>query len=343
MIPVHLAGARGLLAGEFLRLLEAHPGLKLAAVYARGGEGSLREHHPHLAIDAEMHPMSDLPIGLQQDLSRGPAVLLLALPHGASREFWQELQAHFSGPPEGLTVVDLSQDFRLDGGDVDGWPDWSYGLPELHPVPAGAQRIAAPGCFATALQLAIVPAARADVLAPGEAVLANAITGSSGSGAAPQVGTHHPHRDGDLWAYSWQGHRHEAEVLAPRNFPEGAPPLHFLAHSGPFRRGIHVSAVLPLGKAAANMDADALRQVYTQCYADADFVQVLPAGSTPHLRHVVGSNRVDLAVDLRHGAVQVFVALDNTLKGGAGQALQCLNLSLGFAEETALPSAGLAY
>ena len=117
-------------------------------------------------------------------------------------------------------------------------------------------------------------------------------------------------------------------------------PLHFAAHSGPFRRGIHVSAVLPL---AGGVDAEALRLVYEETYGGTPYVRLLPAGETPHVRHVAGSNRADLAVGLRHGAAQVQLALDNTLKGGAGQALQCLNTMLGLPQTAGLPVNGLGY
>jgi len=339
-VPVHVVGARGLLAGEFLRLLEAHPVLRLAGAYAREPQGTLRDCHPHLGVDHALTAPDGLTEALTADLARGSAVLLLALPHGASRGFWETLRSALGEAPEGLQVVDLSQDFRLEGAEPAGWPDWHYGLPELHPLPDDCARVAAPGCFATAVQLATVPAARAGLLAAGAPLVVNAVTGSSGSGAVPKSGTHHPHRDGDYWAYAVDGHRHEAEMLAPRNFPAGAPPLHFAAHSGPFRRGIHVSAVLPL---ADGVDASAVRHAYESAYAGAPFLQVLAAGATPHVRHVAGSNRVDLAVGMRHGAAQVQLALDNTLKGGAGQALQCLNLMLGLPQTAGLPVNGLGY
>ena len=339
-VPLHLVGARGLLAGEFLRLLEAHPTLRLAGAYAREPQGGLRDCHPQLASDLALQAPETLAEALAADLAAGPAALLLALPHGASRGYWEALRTTLGAAPAGLKVVDLSQDFRLDGSEPDGWPDWHYGLPELHPLPTDCARVAAPGCFATAAQLALVPVARAGLLMPGAPLVVHAVTGSSGSGAVAKPGTHHPHRDGDYWTYAVDGHRHEAEMLAPRNFPQGAPPLHFLAHSGPFRRGIHVSAVLPL---AADIDATALRHAYQAAYADAPFVRVLAAGETPHVRHVAGSNRAELAVGVRHGAAQVQLALDNTLKGGAGQALQCLDLMLGLPQTAGLSANGLGY
>lgn len=338
-VPVFVAGARGLLAGEFLRLLAAHPGLALAGASSRGGEGALAEAHPQLAgavtlcPDAPLLQHEQLAPRLAEALRSGPAALLLAMNHGETAPLWEGLLARLGDAADRLTVVDLSADFRL-APTGDGW---RYGLPELHPVPAGARRIAAAGCFATAMQLAIVPAARAGLLDPSRPMVAHGVTGSSGSGAQAKAATHHPHRHDNLWAYAWEGHRHEAEVVAPRNFPHGAPPLHFTACSGPFSRGIHLSAALPLARA---LGGAAARELYAAAYRGAAGVRVLADG-TPQLRSVTGSNRADLAAGVRGEMLHVFVALDNLVKGGAGQGMQCLNLALGLPEHSGLPLAGL--
>lgn len=338
-VPVFVAGARGLLAGEFLRLLAQHPHLQLAGASSRGGEGSLADAHPHLAgasalcPSAPLLPHAQLAPQLSEALVNGPAALLLAMNHGETAPLWEGLNRALGSATERLTVVDLSADFRLPpAGD-----GWHYGLPELHPVPSSARRIAAAGCFATAMQLAIVPAARAGVLDAAQPMIVNGVTGSSGSGAQAKAATHHPHRHDNFWTYAWEGHRHEAEVVAARNFPDGAPPLHFTACSGPFSRGIHLSAALPLVRP---MSTAAAREVFATAYATSACVRVLDTG-TPQLRAVTGSNRADLAAGVRGDVLHVFVALDNLVKGGAGQGLQCLNLALGFPEHAGLPVAGL--
>lgn len=338
-IPVFVAGARGLLAGEFLRLLAGHAGLRLAGAYSRGGSGALAEVHPHLRgapFGAEtLRAHDDLAGDLARALAHGPAALLLAMNHGESADAWRVLRAQLGAVAARLTVVDLSADFRLPGhGDAE---EWIYGLPELHPVPRGAARVAAAGCFATALQLAIVPAARAGLLDPARPLIAHGVTGSSGSGAQPKPGTHHPHRHDNLWAYAWEGHRHESELGAARNFPAGAPPIHFVACSGPFSRGIHLAATLALRPGAT---ADAARAAYANAFRHASCARLLEAG-TPQLRTVVGSNCAELAVGVRAGHLHVFCTLDNVVKGGAGQGLQCLNLALGLPETAALPLTGL--
>lgn len=338
-IPVFVAGARGLLAGEFLRLLAAHPSLRLAGAYSRAGHGALADCHPQLAGTPQaavgLRPHAALATDLAAALARGPAALLLALHHGESAGAWSALRAALGAAVQRLTVVDLSADFRLPGPAAD--QDWHYGLPELHPLPPGAARIAAAGCFATALQLAVVPAARARLLAEDRPIVAHGVTGSSGSGAQSKPGTHHPHRHDNLWAYAWEGHRHERELAAARNFPDGAPPVHFVACSGPFSRGLHLSVALALHPAAT---AAAVRAAYAGAYGGTPCVRLLEAG-TPQLRAVLGGNRADLAVGVRGGMLHAFVALDNVVKGGAGQGLQCLNRAFGWPETAGLPLAGL--
>jgi N-acetyl-gamma-glutamyl-phosphate reductase len=335
-IPVFVAGARGLLAGEFLRLLAAHPTLRLAGAYSRGGDGALTESHPHLTSSDLLRSMDLLPADLSAALTKGPAALVLALNHGESAPLWHSLETSLGRAADRLTVVDLAADFRLPAAD-DPAP-WAYGLPELHPLPAGARRVAAAGCFATALQLAIVPAARAGLIDVKQPWIAHGITGSSGSGAQAKPATHHPHRHDNLWAYAWDGHRHEQELGARRNF-SAPPPLHFVACSGPFSRGIHLSAALPL---ARPLTTEAARAAYQQTFAGAACVRVLDEGPV-QLRAVTGSNRADLSVGVRGGVLHAFCALDNTLKGGSGQALQCLNLALGLPETSGLALAGLGF
>jgi N-acetyl-gamma-glutamyl-phosphate reductase common form len=251
-------------------------------------------------------------------------------------------------------VVDLAADFRLRDpelyratyGREHPAPEWlaefAYGLPELAPGElAGARRAAAPGCFATALQLATVPAARAGLLDVSRPWILNGVTGSSGSGAVPRPGTHHPHRHGNLWVYAASGHRHEAELLQTLRSDGIEPPIHFVAHSGPFARGIHLTAALPLSEAhAGSIDTGAAIEAFAAAFEGQPFVEVLPEG-VPDLRSVVGSNRASIGASVRGEVLTVMVTLDNMIKGGAGQALQCLNLMLGLSETSGLPRYGL--
>ncbi len=353
--PLVVLGAGGLLAGELLRLALEHPHLRVAGAVTRHGGEALRELHPHLRTDGTATAAADVGAVLEQALGdRGRAALVLALPHGEAAGAWRDLRAQLGDDAARLVVVDLSADHRLrDPAEYARWygaehPDpgelarFVYGLPELlADAPAqlaGATRVAAPGCFATALQLAAVPAARAGLLDDGAAWTFSAVTGSTGSGNKPKPGTHHPHRQGNLWAYGLGGHRHEAELGQALSAAGARPPVVFVPHSGPFARGIHLTAVLPLAGAVGVERAHA---AYADAYAGRPFVDVLPVGGTPDLRSVVGSNCAALGVAVRGASLVVTLTLDNVVKGGAGQALQALNLALGRPETEGLPRSGM--
>ena len=352
-VPVFLLGARGMLAGEFLRLAELHPGLELGAAVSRAASSRENggEAQRHLGRALALCDSGAAERELAERLAHAErAALVLALPHGESASAWLALREKLGDAASRLAVVDLAADFRL--RDPERYKKtyghehparaelagFGYGLPELFREELrGARRVAAPGCFATALQLAVLPAAEAGLLDPARPWILHGVTGSSGSGNEPRPATHHPHRHGNLWAYSVGGHRHEAELeqaLEPLGL---RPPLAFVAHSGPFARGIHLTASLPLAKSIGDGEA---RAVYRERYRGEPFVEVLDEG-TPDLRSVAGSNRVSLGVFARGEVLHVLLTLDNLVKGGAGQALQCLNLMLGFPETTGLPRSGL--
>jgi N-acetyl-gamma-glutamyl-phosphate reductase len=356
--PVHIFGAGGMLAGEVLRLLANHPQLIPTGAITRTGEGSLADLHPHLSFDL---PLSNAESGVEAlaaDLQRGQAVLVFALPHGETAARWRVIRERLGELTQHLWVVDLSADFRI--ADAGAWAatygcehadpaeiaHWTYGLVELnHAALQGCRRIAAPGCFATAMQLAIVPLLRSGRLSTRETWVLQAVTGSSGSGGKAKATTHHPHRNGNMYAYSLDGHRHQAELVqACRGHMEEAQPsprILFQPHSGPFSRGIHLTAVLPLAvNNESNVDAETLRDDLRSTFVDSPFVHVRERGA-PELRHVVGSNRAEVGVTVREGCAVVFVVIDNLIKGGAGQALQALNIALGLPETAGLPLNGL--
>ena len=358
-IPIAVLGSSGLLAGELLRLLEGHPELALLAAGSREPGVPLARLHPQLASSLETVDTGAVTDALAEALEDAPpgaqpgAGLVLGLPHGRSAAAFEAVAGELGEAAGRLAVVDLSADHRLRdaalherwyGGahpDPDGALGFRYGLPELYREELeGALRIAAPGCFATAMQLAVVPFARAGVLDTDAPWILHAVTGSSGSGIAPSAGTHHPHRAGNLRAYAPAGHRHEAELAQALAGLGLEAPLHFLPHSGPFTRGIHLTAALPL---RGPLGAEEAHSLLAEAYAGETFVRVLPPGGIPELRAVVGSNRADLAVHVRGGVLTVLCVIDNTLKGGAGQALQALNLLLGLDETAGLPRAGLGY
>lgn len=350
---LYLYGASGMLAGELARLLEQHPGFRLEGTVSRR-ENELADVHPHLrgggAFAGTTISADDASQAIREAVDETPVAVAFALPHGESAAAWARLRKELGARAADVHVIDLAADFRLrdleryraaygrEHPDPKELASFVYGLPELgRDELQGAKRVAAPGCFATALQLATVPAASAGLLDSIRPWILNGVTGSSGSGVEPKPGTHHPHRNGNLWAYALGGHRHEAELEQALEAVGVQAPLHFLPHSGPFARGIHLTASLPLVQACTEADA---RSVYTEAYEGEGFVDVLHAG-VPDLRTVAGSNRVSIGVSVRGDVLTVLLTLDNMIKGGAGQALQCLNLMLGFPESSGLPRAGL--
>lgn len=339
-----------MLAGELLRLCASHPRLTPRWLATREPL-ALAGAHPHLAeLGSGMEIESVLDAVASLAHSNEQVVAFFAMPHGESSKIWPRLRATLASAASRVCVVDLAADYRIASADVyektynERHPDPSevgrfcYALPELAAEPLqGKSRLAAPGCFATALQLAAVPAARAGILDTNRPWIFNGVTGSSGSGNQLRANTHHPFREGNLYAYAAQGHRHEVELLQAIANNPGRADVHFIAHSGPFVRGIHMTAALPLVKNTTVEDA---RSIFQNCYKNAPFARVLASG-LPELRHVIGSNRADIAVSVRGGVLSVFVVIDNLIKGAVGQALQALNLSMGWPETLGLPRAGM--
>ena len=325
-IAVLILGASGYGGGELLRWLSSHPAVTTLRGTARSHAGKpFHAQHPNLRglVEGTFAASPDWEALAQ---SEAP-VLFSALPHGELGKLWPEIQAagQAHGLLERLTVIDLSADFRLD-------PHWVYGLVDWQPERMrGAKRIANPGCFATALQLALLP------LAPWRPafVAVTAATGSSGSGAAPSDTTHHPTRANDFRAYKMLGHQHEAEVLRTLSLAGWEAPLSFVPQSAPMVRGIFATAQFPL---PAGLEASALRAQFEAFYQDRFFVRIVEG--SPRVAATTGSAFADIGVAARHGHGAVMVALDNLGKGMAAQAVQNLNLALGLPEWTGLRTAG---
>ncbi|MDE2139153.1 MAG: N-acetyl-gamma-glutamyl-phosphate reductase, partial [Gammaproteobacteria bacterium] len=245
------------------------------------------------------------------------------------------------GLAERLTLIDLSGDFRLDSaaeyerayGKPHPYPQalasFVYGLPEWQKEKIkGAKRIASPGCFATTIQLALLPLAGLKNLG---FIAVSAMTGSSGSGATPGETTHHPTRANDFRAYKVLNHQHEAEITRLLD-AEGSTgySLAFVPHSTPLVRGIFATVQLH-PPAALGLNAESLRKRYEDFYRDAPFVRLVE--DTPRISAVVGSNFCDIAIHEKNGNVVVMAALDNLVKGMVGQAIQNMNIA-NLAQET---------
>jgi N-acetyl-gamma-glutamyl-phosphate/LysW-gamma-L-alpha-aminoadipyl-6-phosphate reductase len=335
-IPVGVVGASGYGGAETARWLLRHPRFALAAATARRAAGKrLAEVHEFL------EGATDLVVTDEEAaaVARRVEALVFALPHGeAARLVPAALDANPS-----VRIVDLSGDFRLD--DAKAWeaaygmphpapallPRFVYGFTEAHRAAIGAaQCVANPGCFATAVEAALFPLAARGLL-HGEAVVF-AATGSSGSGAEPGAGTHHPERDGDFRAYKVLDHQHvpEIERLLRESGAEN-PRVSLVPHSGPFVRGIFATCTALLDPPA---DAAALEGLLREVYAGEPFVRVRKG--TPRVGVVEGTNFVDLAVHARGPRAVVLAALDNLGKGMASQAVQNLNRMFGIPETEGL-------
>lgn len=344
---VAVVGAAGFAGGELLRLLYQHPDVRECVATSRSRGGSpLAEAHPALA------PITDARFASATagEIARGRDVVFLCLEHGESSRVAADVFA--AGP--GL-VVDLAADFRVRDRALyqryygphaapDLLPRFCYGLADvLGPALRGAGAIAAPGCFATAAQLALYPLARAGLdISPS----LFAVTGSSGAGVRPKPTTHHPVRAHNLFAYSVLGHRHEAEVLQSWREWVGRPDAaaRIMTHSGPFVRGIYLTlhAYLPReSRISAGDPGTAASAWFREAYAGRPFVRILDA--PPELTHAVGTNYALIhAAESDDGAeVQVTITIDNLVKGAGGQAIQAMNLALGIDEQAGLRGGGM--
>ncbi|MGW6529994.1 N-acetyl-gamma-glutamyl-phosphate reductase [Streptomyces venezuelae] len=335
-----VAGASGYAGGELLRLLLAHPEVEIGALTGNSNAGQrLGALQPHL------HPLADRILEpTTTDVLAGHDVVFLALPHGQSAAVAEQL-----GPD--VLVVDMGADFRLkDAGDWEkfyGSPHagtWPYGLPELPGARAGlegAKRIAVPGCYPTAVSLALFPAYAADLVEP-EAVIV-AASGTSGAGKAAKPHLLGSEVMGSMSPYGvGGGHRHTPEIVQNLTAAAGAPvTVSFTPTLAPMPRGILATCS---AKAKAGVTAESVRDTYAKAFADEPFVRLLPEGQWPATASVYGSNAVQIQVayDETAGRVIVVSAIDNLTKGTAGGALQSMNIALGLDEATGLTTIGVA-
>lgn len=338
-------GGSGYGGAEMIRRLLVHPDVELVRVASVDFVGEpLSAADPALEGQTEL-TFEDVP---PAEAARGVDVVLLGLPHTVAASKVPELAAL-----PGVKIVDMSGDFRLkDVAAYERWyrhvhpcperlPDFVYGLPELNREAIRAARfVASPGCFATTIELSLLPLARAGLL---EGVVhVQGITGSSGSGVAPSAGTHHPVRAGNLRTYKPLEHQHVpeiAETLAAAGARDLA--LRFVPVSAPLSRGILSTAFLELPE---EWTQERLERLYRDACAGEPFVRV-PRKRLPEVAAVSGSNHAEVGVaagPARAGrrTVTCFGATDNLVKGGAGQAIQNMNLMLGLDEKASLADPG---
>jgi N-acetyl-gamma-glutamyl-phosphate reductase common form len=341
-IPAVVLGGSGYVAGELLRLLAAHPHLKLAAVMSDSIAGEpVAGAFPHLS-SAYPQERFRSEAEVRKLLCEAPsAALFSAAPHGVSASLIDRLLAAAEQAGTAPRAVDLSADFRYASTDAyaavyphpHGAParlaQFSCALPE-HLPQLHTPHLAHPGCFATAVLLASVPLLAAGLVQP--TLFVNGVTGSTGSGRKPVEGTHHPLRHGDLYSYGALAHRHVAEIIACARAASGIEAeVAFVPHSGPFARGIHVTVQAVLRRPA---DTAAVLATLREFYSRAPFVRV--SGQAPRVKDVAASNYAHLSAAARGTTVAVLCAIDNLVKGAAGGAIQWMNRMLGLPETAGL-------
>ena len=336
---VTVLGASGYSGQEFVRLAFGHPGIELVQLVSRQHAG-----RPASEMLVGLGPQRTLvvvsPDAALAAVSSGEVDTVVAcLPHGA----WRELAPAFMHPgqagasqtePGALRVIDLSSDFR------DGTDGYAYGQPESRrDALYGALRVANPGCYPTAATLALLPAIEQGWIAG--PVMVSAISGVSGAGRSATMRTSFVERDGGAELYkAGVEHAHAGEMSRLWQQLGGAPlPVGFAPQIVPMARGILAVVHAPLTSARTPEEAHA---TWAARFAGEPFVSVLPPGHWPDTRAVRGSNRCEVAVTTMHDGTSLLAtaAIDNLVKGAAGQAIQNLNLMLGWPEATALPVDG---
>ncbi len=349
-ITVAVAGASGYTGGELLRLLLGHPRVKIAAVTSEKSAGSpVAASFPHLASVLSLSFEALAP----EEIAKRADVIFLALPHTKSLAPVAVCLA------AGKHVIDLSADYRLkDPALYETWyqtphlhpnllRESVYGLPELHrDAIKTARLVASPGCYPTAAILQMAPLVAKGLVTPDTLVI-DAKSGVSGAGRSPALPYHFPEAHESIEAYKVGQHRHIPEIeqelglLSRRSATKTAAlRVAFTPHLVPMNRGILSTAYCrlrePLGQ-------DEVRALYADFYKGEPFIRLQSGAASANPRNVRGSNFCDLSVfaDTRSGWVVTVAALDNLVKGAAGQAIQAMNLMLGFPEDMGLRSPGV--
>lgn len=327
MIKTGIIGGAGYTAGELIRILLNHPAAEIAFVNSESNAGNLlSDVHAGLAGETDMRFTDRLPLD-EVD------VVFFCFGHGKSTQFLAEHPI-----PEHVKIVDLAQDFRL----AAPGNDYVYGLPEIHRAAIReARHVANPGCFATCIQLALLPLARAGMLT--EDITVNAVTGSTGAGVKPSATTHFSWRSGNMSVYKAFTHQHVAEIRQSLGElqPGFAAALDFIPWRGDFPRGIFMTAVVPVNPDGELPDDEAIGQLYTDFYADAPFTHY--STRAIDMKQVVNTNKALVHTEVHGRKILVTATIDNLLKGASGQAVENMNLMFGLDETTGLRLKSLAF
>jgi N-acetyl-gamma-glutamyl-phosphate reductase len=323
-INVGIAGGAGYTGGELLRILVHHPEVHISFVHSSSNAGK-----PVSAVHTDL--VGDTDLVFTNTFLDNIDVLFLCVGHGEAKKLLAEQTIAAS-----VSIIDLSQDFRLTQNAVIADRTFVYGLPELNREKiTTAKNIANPGCFATAIQLALLPLAKSGLL---QDIYTTGITGSTGAGQSLSATSHFSWRANNIQAYKTLDHQHVFEIVqslnvlqadAPLSTSGEGPGLHFVPWRGDFTRGIYTSSVID-----CSLPIEAVQEMYASYYAAHPFVVV---SETPiHLKQVVNTNKCVLQIEKQGNKLIVHSAIDNLIKGASGQAVQNMNLVFGLDETTGL-------
>jgi len=316
-IKIGIIGAAGYTGGELLRILLRHPQVQILFAHSRSNAGN-----PIASVHRDLLGETDL--AFSAEVETGADVWFLCAGHGEARALLSRLEL-----PNNLKIIDLSNDFRLAEQAQFGERAFVYGLPELQKKNIeAAQNVANPGCFATAIQLALLPLASAGLL---QTVHVTGITGATGAGQSLQSSLHFPWRADNISAYKTLTHQHLGEIRQTLGHLLGRrpEPLHFVPWRGDFTRGIFISAVT-----ACDMPLSDLNGLYQDFYQNHPFTHL--SLEPIDLKQVVNTNKCLIQLERNDNQLVIHAAIDNLLKGASGQAVQNMNLMFGLDETIGL-------
>ena len=315
MIKIGILGAAGYTGGEIIRLLLNHPEAEIVFANSESNAGNLvSDVHEGLIGETDLMFTDEIPFG-EVD------VVFFCFGHGKSEAFLKEHTI-----PENVKIIDLAQDFRI----AAPTHDYVYGLPEINKAEIQrAQHVANPGCFATCIQLGLLPAAKMGLLTSDVAV--NAITGSTGAGQKPGATTHFSWRNNNLSIYKPFQHQHIAEIRQSLKQVQGHldADIDFIPYRGDFARGIFATEVI-----RTDADANEVIAAYKEFYRDAAFTHY--ADKPLDMKQVVNTNKCLVHIDAFEGKLLVTSCIDNLLKGAVGQAVQNMNIMFALDEASGL-------
>lgn len=323
MVNVGIMGGAGYTAGELLRILINHPSVKITFVHSNSNAGNLLSAvHSDLIGETDLTFTSEMPFDSID-------VLFLCVGHGDAIKFVEQTDL-----PKSLKIIDLSQDFRW-GANPN--TTWVYGLTELNKILIQeAQYVANPGCFATTIQLAMLPLAAQGLLQ--DDVHVHAITGSTGAGQKPTDTSHFSWRNNNISIYEAFKHRHLKEISASVTFlqPNFQADINFLPVRGNFTRGIYASVYTK-----TSLCEDDLKKLYQDFYREEPFTHVVE--QNPNLKQVVNSNKALIHVSKQGNKALIISMIDNLLKGASGQAVENMNLMFGLPHTEGLRLKSMAF